>query len=83
MELALLIDDLEQHIALVLVEELFGGLVVIVGSGVGSTNDHDGIVFGAEKTKVAYRWLQEVLVLGQPLWKVEREWKRHVVRAAD
>lgn len=47
------LHDLEQHIALDLVKELFCGLEVVVGASVGTADGHDGVVLRLEEAEVA------------------------------
>ena len=54
-----------------LVEELWGGVDVVVGAGVGAANHHDGQAGGLWAGRVVHavivdRWLEEVRVLLDP-----------------
>jgi hypothetical protein len=41
-------------------------------SSIGTSHDHDGVVFAIIQTEVAYRRLELVRVLGKPFGKVDR-----------
>ena len=67
------IDRLQNHVALELVEELFHRVVMEIDALIGSTyhlHDHAGIV--GKEHLVADGWLQEVLVLADPILEAER-----------
>jgi len=51
------LDNLENHRSLVLVEPFFGLVEVEIGSRVGTSDDHDGKVFAAVDTVVAW-WFE-------------------------
>ena len=69
-ELAL-IDDLEHHVALELVEEFLHGIVVIVGALVRPADHLHGHLAVLEHLLVADRWLKQVLIFADPLLEVE------------
>lgn len=55
---------------------LKGGLTV--SAGVGTSDNHDGVVLSVVQAEVTDRRLEPVRVLCEPLWKVERLGERHV-----
>ena len=65
------VADLQHHVALELVEELFHRIVVIVGALVRPADDLHGHLAVLEHLLVADRRLQQVLVLADPFLEVE------------
>ena len=70
-ELAVL-DDLEQHVAFELIEELLHRIVVVVGALVRAADDLHGHLAVFEHLLVADRRLEQVLVLVDPTLKIKR-----------
>ena len=50
---------------------------MIIRPGVGPSDGHDCVVLGAEKAKVAYGRLEQVLILREPLGEVEWQCEGH------
>src|SRR5262245_21975749 len=65
------VDDLEHHVALELIEELFHRIIVVVGALVRPADDLHGHVAGLEHLLVADRRLEQVLMLLDPALEVE------------
>src|SRR5262245_201457 len=65
------VDDLEHHVALELIEELFDGIVVVVRALVRTADDLHGHVAALEHLLVADRRFEQVLVLLDPALEVE------------
>jgi hypothetical protein len=68
-EFSIIVDDLEEHATLVLVEPFGSRVDVVVVTGVGPADDHHGHVLVVD-TVVVDRRLEEMGVLGEPLGKV-------------
>src|SRR6476646_2668002 len=64
--------DLQQHVALELIEKLLNRIVVKVDALVGAAdNHHSHLGLGVGHLLVADRWLEELLVFGDPTLEIE------------
>src|SRR5690606_3681456 len=68
--------DAQDHLAFQLVEELRAFLPVVIGSGVGATDDHHDVVV-VDDALVADRRLEQVTVFLDPRLQVNRGGQRH------
>ncbi len=66
-----ILNRLQQHIALELIEKLRSFVVVIVLARVRPADDHDDEVVLIEYLLVAHRWLQQVTMIVNPLPEIE------------
>src|SRR5262249_51498829 len=72
------VDDLEQHVAFELVEEFLHRIVMIVGALVRPADDLHGHLAVLEYFLVAHRRVEQVLVLVDPVLKIEGVESSHV-----
>lgn len=67
------VDDLDQDVALELIEKLFRLVVMVILAAVGAANDHDNeILVGLIDDLIHHRRLEQVTVFVDPLFEVER-----------